>query len=538
MIKIKNRDNLYFEGMDPWETHLSKRKLERLKNSWAEIFRRYVLHQLPIKQLKKYYSKTQGRPTKELIAMAGTCVLQQIFDFTDEETRDQLAFNQQWHYALDLLAADDQDICLKTLWTCRHLLVTDKAAKITFDAVVNQLADAYKVDLTFQRLDSVHIHSNMSRLGRIRLLSRVISNFLKNLKRHHTELYTTISASIISRYTKNDDDPDYFGNARPSESQKRLEDMAPDLYEIIHQFKGNTAIESMHTYLLLLRVFNEQCDVENERVAIKPAKDVRSDSLQNPSDVDASYDGHKGQGYQVQIMETYSKQQATGDTNQPSLQLITYVNVEPAHCHDSDAVEPALEDTKQRHLLPAELEADTLYGSASNVKKANDHDVHLVAPTPGKKPDHNLTSFSFDETTHQITYCPAGHAPTAIKRNTKGSIRCCWNLDLCYACEFRSQCCVKQSPARRDYQLRYTPKEADSAIRRQYEQSADFKDKYRYRSGIEASISRYIHMTGARRLRYRGQERVSYAAQLKAVGINLFRAARFVLEREHSACLA
>jgi hypothetical protein len=212
------------------------------------------------------------------------------------------------------------------------------------------------------------------------------------------------------------------------------------------------------------------------------------------------------------------------------------VNVEPAHCHDSDAVEPALEHTKQRQLLPAELEADTLYGSASNVEKAKDHDVHLVAPTPGKKPDHNLTSFSFDETTHEITHCPAGHAPTAIKHNKKGSIRCCWNVDMCNACEFRSQCCVKQGRA--GYQLRYTPKEADTTIRRQYEQSADFKDKYRYRSGVEASISRYIHMTGARRLRYRGLERVSYAAQLKAVGINLFRTARFVLERELSVCLA
>jgi hypothetical protein len=145
----------------------------------------------------------------------------------------------------------------------------------------------------------------MARLGRVRLLSRVISNFLKNLKRHHPELYATVSESIISRYSKNDDDPDYFGNARPSESQNRLDDIAPDLYALIHQFKGNDAIESMHTYQLLVRVFKEQCDVEDERVAIKPAKDVRSDSLQNPSDVDASYDGHKGQGYQVQIMETY-----------------------------------------------------------------------------------------------------------------------------------------------------------------------------------------------------------------------------------------
>ena len=45
--------------------------------------------------------------------------------------------------------------------------------------------------------------------------------------------------------------------------------------------------------------------------------------IQNSSDSDATYDGHKGTGYQAQISET------CGDTN--DVQLITGVAVEPAH---------------------------------------------------------------------------------------------------------------------------------------------------------------------------------------------------------------
>jgi hypothetical protein len=173
-----------------------------------------------------------------------------------------------------------------------------------------------------------------------------------NIKRHHKDLYHTVSERIKYRYTKNDENPDYFGNTRLSDSQERLEDIAPDLYELIEQFKDNEKIQSMTSYKLLTRVFHKNYSVANEQISVKPDKEVSADSLQNPSDVDASYDGHKGQGYQVQIMETYFNDRPEEDSRQQLLQLITYVEVEPAHCHDSNAVESAPEDVKQRNLLP------------------------------------------------------------------------------------------------------------------------------------------------------------------------------------------
>jgi len=349
-------------------------------------------------------------------------------------------------------------------------------------------------------------------------------------------LYDNVSETIKSRYAKKDEDPDYFGNTRPSESKKRLEDIAPDLYELIEQFKDNEIISSMTSYKLLTRVFHEHCSVDNKQVSVKPAKEVSSESVQNPSDVDATYDGHKGQGYQVQIMETYSKDKPKDDSPQKSLQLITYVEVEPAHCHDSNAIEPAIDDVEKRNLLPDELAADTLYGSQENIDKAKEHQVNLVAPVPGKKPENNLSAFSFDETTTEINCCPEKHEPKKIKHNKKGSISCLWDKELCQNCDLRSQCCVKES--KKGYLLRYTSKEVEVTIRRQYEQSDEFKDKYRYRSGVEASISRFIHMTGARRLRYRGLKRVDYAARLKALGINIFRTAKFQTNQENQACFA
>ena len=59
-------------------------------------------------------------------------------------------------------------------------------------------------------------------------------------------------------------------------------------------------------------------------IEVKAPKQVRSGSLQNPSDPDAAHSGHKGQGYQVQIMETYSEHESVAkDPGQ--LNLITYL---------------------------------------------------------------------------------------------------------------------------------------------------------------------------------------------------------------------
>ncbi len=528
MINVKDRNNLYIPGTEPWRNILNEKKIKMLEKSWAGVVREHILPGLPVREISKHFSEAMGRPTKELVTVIGACVLQQVFDYTDEETKDQLAFNEQWHYALDIFNPDDQLISLKTLWNIRHLLVADNSARKIFNKSTDNLALAYDVDPRLQRLDSVHINSNMAQLGRVRLLSRVITIFLKNLKRHHKNEYNAADFSEIRVRYEKEKDSDYFGNVKPSASQKRLDEIAQDLYTLIDMFKGCEKIISMYSYRIMERVFSEHCRVDHNEVMVKAAKEIPSDSIQNPSDADATYDGHKGQGYQVQIMETYSIKDRSAEDEQKSLNLITHVEVEPAHTHDSQALEPALEDVKERSLLPEEVSADTLYGSESNRERAKEYGVELVSPIPGKKPEKDLTGFDFDNETFEIKSCQAGHSPQVIKQN-RGSLTAIFSEENCVQCAF-NECCPAK-PGKRGYLINHRIHEAKITINRQYEQSEEFKDKYRYRSGIEATNSRYIHMTGARRLRYRGLIGVAFAARLKALGINIFRTAKFI--RQH-----
>ena len=115
-------------------------------------------------------------------------------------------------------------------------------------------------------------------------------------------------------------------------------------------------------------------------VAVKPAKEVSSDSLQNPSDPDATYDGHKGQGYQVQVMETYCNTE-NREVREKTVNLITHIELETACKSDVHALIPAIECTEGRGLAPDEILADSLYGSDETLWMAKEMGVEVVSPT-------------------------------------------------------------------------------------------------------------------------------------------------------------
>ena len=151
------------------------------------LFRREILAELPVDALREDHHDCEGRPTKELFAMLGLMILQQMHDLTDEQAVEQFCFNVQWHYALDITDYSDAScyVSLRSLWTMRDHLTEKGLHKVLFDKVAQKLAKVFKVDLSKQRIDSVHIHSNMRRLGRISLFVKTIKKFLVNLKRRH-----------------------------------------------------------------------------------------------------------------------------------------------------------------------------------------------------------------------------------------------------------------------------------------------------------------------------------------------------------------
>ena len=83
---------------------------------------------LPVETLRKHYHDWNGRPTKELYAMIGMMILQQMHDLTDNQAVEQFCFNIQWHYALNITSPEEAAsyVSHKSLWTMRDKLSTEE----------------------------------------------------------------------------------------------------------------------------------------------------------------------------------------------------------------------------------------------------------------------------------------------------------------------------------------------------------------------------------------------------------------------------
>ncbi|GAB6064846.1 hypothetical protein [Deferrisoma palaeochoriense] len=151
----------------------------------------------------------------------------------------------------------------------------------------------------------------MANLNRLTLFARTIEAFLREVERGCPDRAREVAGEIRGRYL---DRSGYFGDPRQGgEARRRLEQAAEDVATLVAQFEGVEPVGSFRTYALLVRLFTEQCRVEpspsdegEERgdpsqriVVLRDPKEISSDSLQNPSDPDATYNRHKGKGYTV-----------------------------------------------------------------------------------------------------------------------------------------------------------------------------------------------------------------------------------------------
>ncbi|MBA7567500.1 hypothetical protein ES708_09212 [subsurface metagenome] len=526
MINVKDHHTDWL--FDPWD-HLGPKRRKLLDKSWAGVFRKYLLYKLPIEKIARHFDESQGRPTKELYTALGMLILQQLHDLSDPDTNRAVAFNIDWHYALDITDSSDASMYVseRSLRRYRKILIKEGLDKVLFETLTDSLIKAFDVDTSKQRLDSTFIQSNMRIMGLVGILSSAIRKFLKKLRRTHAKRYGDLPVSRFKERYLTKDSENLFSQVKPSEASVTLHELGDDLLYLVEFFRSYTTVCRLSEYRLLERVLDECCIVTgsgaNSMVELKPPKEIPSDSLQNPSDPDAGYDNHKGSGYQAQIMETY---QVKKQDDKKTPDLITHVVVEPANVHDSHALLPAINATTDRDCQPEELTCDSLYGSDDNVQKAAVKGVEVISPVQGKhlNGDFTLADFEIDSATHFVLSCPESHKPEHVYRTRKNKLRAKFAKSICSSCPRRDNCPVR--PRAKAFYLRYDDKMLRLAQRRVHVQTIEFKDRYRWRAGVEATMSHLKSDVGMAQLRVRGLASVRFVVMLKALGLNILRCAK------------
>jgi len=504
---------------DPFDRVLTEKTRKRLLNGWQGVFRHIILELMPVDAVSKQFDPTQGRPTQELYSMAGLLLIKEFMNWTKQEALDAYSFNINLHYALNLEPVA-HDLSMRTLERYIHLFEENALAKTILADITVELVKQLDLTIDVQRLDSTHIFSDMASFGRTRLMGVTIKRFLTQLKRHDPHSYEALDESLRQRYTPGVHQ--LFADVQKDSDSRRLlrQQVAEDMYALVRLFADNASHKDKDTYQALERLFYEQCDVQEEKVTVK-AK-TGGNVMQNPSDPDATYDGHKGPGYQVQIAETCA---ADND-----VQLITCAIPQTAAASDTAALPEVIEVLKESELLPEALFADTLYCSDENVQAAEAQGVELVGPTPSGSAESpnshqlNRDDFNIDETTEAVVCCPAGHSPQSSVHDKKtGTTQTVMPPSTCSRCEFVGECPVKKIGDH--YVLDHTAKQRRLAARRREEATEVFRQRYRIRGGIEGTNSGLKRRTGLGQLRVRGAPAVFHAIYLKIAGWNILRAA-------------
>jgi hypothetical protein len=510
---VDPRQNRLF---DPFEGVIPPAGRKIIGNGWQGVFRHAILEVMPVGELANHFSDSLGAPTKELYSMAGLVFLADFFGWNAQEAIEAYIFRNDVQYALN--TEPGATLSTRTLERYQQLFRDNDLAAKVFDKVTTRLVDALDLDVSRQRLDSTHVFSHMATFGRTKLMAVAIKRFLTQLQRHDSDAYTALPDDLRRRYAPAP--ARLFADAKDAEGRARdRQRAAEDLHFLITRFADRPDHTSRSTYKAMVTIFDQQCEISAEKIVVK-AK-TGGDCIQNPSDLGASYSGHKGPGYQVQLAETCAPSN--------EVQLITAALPQTASEPDADAVVPMIDQLDRAGRKPEEMLADTLYTGDENVQAAEARGVDLVGPVPGRAPEVDpealsVDDFAWDERTGTIDACPAGHEPTSCSYDAETArTRLEMPASACSECPFRKRCPIKSKNDGK-FTLDFSDKERRLAGRRVEEATEVFKERYAPRSGIESTNSGLKNRLGLGRLRVRGRGSVFRVLLHKVAGWNVLRA--------------
>lgn len=524
MFRYKRKQKTIFDH----DIYLTPERLEALEKSWAGPFRRLVLPLIKEDPFRFFYCLDNGRPNVPVAILIGLCILKELHNFTDEKLLGALEFDLRWQYAFDINLFEAH-ICQKTLHNFRVLINTNQQARQIFQGITDNLITAAGLSTEKQRLDSTHVISNMATLTRLGLFTRTIEGFLKRLEKQYPKLYQKLPKVYDQIYLQRSG---YFADAKSSQARRRLEQCARHLLDLVGRFQGHAEISRLKNYRLLERLLREQCQINEadpESIALKDPKDIPADSLQSPADPDATY-GRKGKGYKASLSETC-------DPENP-FQAITSVTVDPAYASDQQDINAVIDHLEETGHKPGELFADAGYGSGTNIVNAQEKGVELTAPiTSGSPPNlekMQLSDFEVAVDGRQVLACIKDHSPLNCEFNGSNHVTAIFSGSHCSSCEFLPICLVKRH-RRGNFRLRYKLSDMATSRRQQQQETVDFKERYKIRSGIEATISEADRVTGLKRSWTRGKERLTASVIFKALAINIKRFIHYVLKKDREA---
>ncbi len=508
--------------------NLTERKKKSLKNSWAEEFSTKIFPAIDENPFSVLYSEKDSRPNTPVNVIIGALIIKELFDLSDDELVDSLAFDLRFQYALHTTSFEEQPLSDKTLTRFRKRCYNheDKTGIDLYYECIKKLsgeiAKIMGITGRTRRMDSMMIDSNIRRLTRIELIYQCISRLAIAV---HKE-----NPNFLPDHLKHYTDPNDYNQVIYYQHSTDAEEVLAQLFA-----DGDTLLtlcqdsfSETDNYKLLERCFSEQTTVESGERKLRSKNDpaLNSSILQNPTDPEATYRTKAGQehiGYVGNVVESVGENgsvvtdyQFETNTHSDSSLMKGYVN----------QIDPTEEKIN--------LVADGAYAGSENTQLAEEKNINLITTSlTGKDVEDTLADFEFDENGTEVLSCPAGYEPQD-SHFSPSSQKCTvhFSLEQCGNCPNRDKC--KASINKKNATVKVSKTSRDRAATQRKLKSEEYKNFARLRNGIETVPSSLRRNYNLDKLP-RGKQRGKFFFGSKIAALNFRKLFNFQRKRGHYA---
>ena len=503
---------------------------KKLDKSWAPAFRKLIFEKIEEKRYAVLYSTIESRPNFPVNIWVGLEILKEMFDYTDQELMEQFHFNYLTVYALGQDNIGEVTLCDRTIYYNRERLLEYEAKtgrnllQEEFEAITDEALAKLAINSKLQRMDSSFVGSFIKQMSRLELIAKVLQNFYRDLPAVEQARWQDRLGGYIKEEAEH-----LAYQLKRAEVDQQLKELGVLLFELHQAYAEDPRIRAKKSYQHVGRILLEQFDIaagsEQISIEVKPAKEISSNSLQNPADDTATFRRKDGEGFKGDILNV-------GETCAPEnkVQLLTDISVYSNTTADDVILADRLPQLKERTGLE-ELITDANYSGEKSEAACSVEKVKLI-PTDikGSQPSSeaiSLAEFHFEN--NVIVSCPEGHAPLAqIDKPEKNRHIVHFAKGNCTDCSRAGDCLVN---CRNKFNsLLFTDRQVVVSQRRQQLGEEEYRKKCRLRPAVEGTISQFKRLMQNGKLRVRDFGKIQNSIILMAIGINFRRLWAYSLE--------
>lgn len=513
--------------------NLTERERKMLKNTWAEKFGSQIFPLINEDRFSVLYSDNHAsRPNNPSNVNIGLLMLKEIFTQSDEECISSLMFDIRYQYALHTTSFEEQPISKNSLSNFRVAIYKyneDNGVDLIQEEIeshAKEFAKILKIDGRNMRMDSLMISTSAKKLSRLEIIYSCVSRLIDEINKSNMDVLPV----KFKVYLEDGHHNDTIYRCKDKDIDSKLNTIIADALELYYISKGST-IEETQDFKILTRMLGEQTIQTEGKQELKPAKDIKPDSLQNPTDPDATYrnKGTKGNiGYTGNILESFD------DKNKLIMQYDLQKNIYSDQHFARDTIEKLGKQEKETNVI-----IDGAYYSEDISKQATKNELNFI-PTNlvGRNQNSDKSGygkFNIDETTHEVKNCVQGYKPEDSKFK-KGVYRAHFNSRQCDNCPQRANCPVTKQKKQYLLEVSETKLHREKLIARMG--TKEYTKIASKRAGVEGIPSVLRRRYGIDHLPVGGQVHSKIWFGFKIAAINCKRLIKSLINKDKDAFIA